>query len=56
MKDFLNIFIVIMLVGFVVGISYMQYTQPQSHFGILYLPWFILAISWGVKINKDYRD
>ena len=56
MKDFLNIFITIMLVGFVVGITYVQYCQPKMAWGILYLPWFVLAIAWGVKINKDYGD
>jgi hypothetical protein len=54
MKDFLNIFITIILVGFVVGITYLQYHQPEMVWFILYIPWLALAIAWGIKINKDY--
>ena len=55
MKDFLNIFITVIITGFAIGISYMQYTQPKMFWGFLYLPWLILAIAWGNKINKDYE-
>ena len=55
MKDFLNIFIIIILVGFAIGISYMQYIQRPSFWCILFLPWIGFAIAWGIKINKDYE-
>lgn len=55
MKDFFNIFIVIILTGFAIGISYMQYTQVDRLWGLLYLPWIIIAIAWGIKINNDYK-
>lgn len=56
MKHFLNIFITAMIGSFAVGIAYVQFYQPKMMWGILYLPWFILAIAWGIKINNDYEN
>ena len=55
MKDFFNIFITIILVGFAIGISYMQYNQTESPWSLLFLPWIIFALAWGIKINQDYE-
>ena len=55
MKDFFNILITIILVGFAIGISYMQYNQKTSAWAMLFLPWIGFAIAWGVKIHKDYK-
>jgi hypothetical protein len=55
MKDFFNIFIVIILTGFAIGISYMQYTQLDIFWGCLYIPWIFISIAWGIKINNDYK-
>lgn len=56
MKDFFNIFITLILVGFAIGISYMQYNQKPSFWAVLFLPWIGFAIAWGSKINKDYKN
>ena len=56
MKDFLNILIVLILTAFAIGISYMQFIQLKSFWGVLYIPWFILAILWGIKMNNDSID
>lgn len=55
MKHFFNIFIIIILVGFAIGISCMQYNQKEALWGILFLPWIGFAIAWGIKINNDYK-
>ena len=56
MKDFFNIFITLILIGFAIGISYMQYNQKPSFWAVLFLPWIGFAIAWGSKINKDYKN
>jgi hypothetical protein len=55
MKDFFNVLITIILVGFSIGIAYMQYNQKPSAWAMLFLPWIGFAIAWGVKIHKDYK-
>lgn len=56
MKDFFNILVTIILCGFAIGISYLQYNQKPSFWALLFLPWIGFAIAWGVKIHKDYKD
>lgn len=55
MKHFFNILITFILVGFAIGISYMQYNQQPSCWAVLFLPWIGFAITWGIKINNDYE-
>lgn len=55
MKDFFNVLITIILVGFAIGIAYMQYNQKLSAWAMLFFPWIGFAIAWGVKIHKDYK-
>lgn len=58
MKHFINIFITIILVGFVIGLTYIIYidtaTKSPNGFGILYLPLLVMMAFWGVKLHNDY--
>lgn len=56
MKHILNLLIFLALVFFAIGIASLQKAEPDSAWFFAFIPWFILAILWGVKINGDYKD
>ncbi len=54
MRDFINVFIVIVICGLAVGVTYVQVNNPDKPFGILYIPLFIWGCFWGYKLMDDY--
>lgn len=54
MKHFINILIILILTGFAVGTAIIQFNDMQNPWSILFLPIFVMMISWGVKIKDDY--
>lgn len=55
MKHILNLLIFLALVFFAIGIASLQKAEPDSVWFLAYIPWIILAILWGFKINEDYK-
>lgn len=54
MRHFINIFVLLILVFFAIGISYLQHCDEQSLWAMLYGPWIGFAIAWGIRLNKQY--
>lgn len=54
-RDFVNILVIFILTGFVVGICWLQLHDLKSPWGLLFLPWSIFALLWGAKLNRDYE-
>jgi hypothetical protein len=54
MKDFINILLILALVFFAIGITYVQVNNPTHVWAFLYVPLFVLMILLGVKLNYDY--
>ena len=54
MKNFLNVFVILILVGLIVGTAWLQVTYNKGWF-IGFLPLTIMSFAWGVKINNDYK-
>ena len=55
MKDFINILVILILVGLAVGLSYLM-LQPETPFlmGSLYIPLIVFFVYWGEKLTHDY--
>lgn len=53
MKNFINIFITIILVLLGVGISYLQVNNTGAWF-FLFIPLIIMMFIWGRKLYEDY--
>ena len=53
-KDFINILLILILTGFAVGITYLQYLQMEYAWALLYLPLIVLMIMLGLKLHDDY--
>ena len=53
-KDFINILLILILTGFAVGITYLQYLQIECAWSLLYLPLIVLMIMLGLKLHDDY--
>ena len=53
-KDFINILLILILTGFAVGITYLQYLQIEYFWALLYLPLIVLMIMLGLKLHDDY--
>ena len=53
-KDFINILLILVLTGFAVGITYLQYLQIEYAWSLLYLPLIVLMIMLGLKLHDDY--
>ncbi len=53
MKHFINIFVLIILVAFIVGVTFLQITYGEAWF-IGYLPLMFLSLFWGIKLYEDY--
>lgn len=54
MKDFINIFISLLLVFLFLVVTYMINYKMGTASGILYLPIIIMMFMWGHKLYKDY--
>ena len=55
MKDFLNVFVILILTGFTVGIAYIQLIDAKTPWSLLYVPDIVFLLMWGIKINDDYK-
>jgi hypothetical protein len=53
MKHFINIFVLLILVGFVVGVTFLQITYGEAWF-IAYIPLLFATFFWGIKLVDDY--
>lgn len=56
MKHFINILVILILTGFVVGIAYLQVTHPKDVWSLGYIPLCVFMVLWGFKLDGDYRD
>lgn len=54
MRDFINILLILILTGFAVGITYLQWLDLRTSWSLLYLPLFVFIIMLGVKLNNNY--
>ncbi len=54
MKDFINVLLILILTLLAILVGYVQYLQPNSIWGLAYLPWFVLALMLGFKLENDY--
>lgn len=54
MKDFINIFITVILVLLFVTIAFMLNYKIGEASGILYFPLIIMMFIWGKKLYDDY--
>lgn len=57
MKHLLNLIILCFLIVSAFGIAYLTRTttDPRSAWPVAYLPWTVLSILYGFKIDKDYK-
>jgi hypothetical protein len=57
MKNFLNIFVLLILTSFAYAIGFlvMNVNGGFNNWGIAYFPLFVLFILWGIKIDKGYE-
>jgi hypothetical protein len=53
MKHFINIFVLLILVGFIVGVTFLQITYGEAWF-IAYIPLLFATLFWGIKLADDY--
>lgn len=53
MKHFINIFVLLILVGFIVGVTFLQITYGEAWF-IGYIPLLFASLFWGIKLAEDY--
>lgn len=53
MKHFINIFVVLILIGFVLGTTYMC-VNHAIEYGWSYLVETIMMFMWGWKLYEDY--
>lgn len=56
MKHVINILVILLLTGFAIGIAYLVKTETSEHnaWAFLYVPWCIMALLWGCKLDRDY--
>ena len=56
MKHFINIFVVLVLIGLSIGVAYMtsHCDTDINIWGLSYIPIIIFMFLWGYKLYKDY--
>ncbi len=54
MKHLINILVILILTGFAVGTTLLQYYDVHNPWSILYIPIGIFMLLWGIKLNDDY--
>ena len=54
MKNFLNVFVILILVGLIIGTAWLQVVYGEAWF-IGFLPLAVMSFAWGVKISQDYE-
>ena len=54
MKNFLNVFVLLILVGLIIGTAYLQVVYGKGWF-MGFLPLMVMSFAWGIKINQDYK-
>ena len=54
MKNFLNVFVLIILVGLIVGTAWLQVTYGEA-WSIGFVPLIFMSFMWGIKIDNDYK-
>jgi hypothetical protein len=56
MKHFINILVILILVFFAIGITYLQARQMTAAWHLLYVPIMFFMLGWGIKLNQDYKN
>lgn len=56
MKHFINLFVVLVLIGLAIGVAYMCQISTSEHpiWGFAYVPITVFMFLWGIKLNDDY--
>ena len=54
MKDFLNVLVLLILVGLIVGTAWLQVTCGKA-WAIGLVPLMFFSFLWGIKISNDYK-
>ena len=53
MKHFINVFVLLVLIAFIVGVTYLQLNYGEPWF-IAYLPLILGITAWLTKLTDDY--
>lgn len=53
MKHFINVFVLLVLIAFIVGTTYLQITYGKAWF-MAYIPLTLGMIAWLIKLTDDY--
>jgi hypothetical protein len=56
MKHFINILGLLILVFFSIGVAYLQTSNVEQVWGMLYLPICLFILLWGIKIDNNYKN
>jgi hypothetical protein len=56
MKHFINILVILILTGFVIGVAYLQAIHPKDVWFLAYIPLCMFMLLWGFKLESDYKD
>lgn len=55
MKHLINILVILILTGFVIGIAYLQVKNMDSAWFVAFMPTVVMMFCWGIKLNGDYK-
>jgi hypothetical protein len=55
MKHFINLFVILVLVGFAIGIALCIMITHHGEWGVLFLPLIIMIAFWGDHLSKTYQ-
>lgn len=53
MKHFINVFVLLVLIAFIIGTTYLQINYGRRWF-IAYIPLIMGSIAWLIKLTDDY--
>ena len=53
MKHFINVFVLLVLIVFIIGTTYLQINYGRGWF-ISYIPLIMGSIAWLIKLTDDY--